>query len=453
MLAERSDATHREPWSSASPIGCGSPSTVVVSLLVRASTRASASAQPPPADQTAVASDTRNAQGEYGTFTVPVTAFVAGSTRTSALLLGTATQTASSRAVIDMCSAQQAARGPTRIVATTRFVAGSMRDTPGPPMSATQTASRDTASPAGCRPAAMVAVTVFVDGSMRDTRSLPTVWETQTAPAPAATASPGPMSSTRASIVFVCGSIRKSVDVVSFTTQRAPSPAASAPPPGGTAIVATTFPPRGSALTAASSGSAPETTTVRDGASEGDESMRVTVFDAKLLTQTEVPPGTIANVAPSTDGATRIDAPTFPPERASIRDTVPSSASVTNTEPPAAASQDGVPPTWVDVPMARSVRGSRCAISPVSRSAYQTLPAATTIPTGKPPTSTRVTARVSGSIRSSSPSSAAVTHTYPSPTATSRVRPDDSRSGGAVGASVTGSRRRSTPGLTSSAQR
>src|SRR5690348_17370669 len=51
-----------------------------------------------------------------------------GSMRTISFPFGTATQSAPPVAVRLMCSAQQTWVGPTRIVATTRFVAGSMRD-------------------------------------------------------------------------------------------------------------------------------------------------------------------------------------------------------------------------------------------------------------------------------------------------------------------------------------
>jgi aspartate carbamoyltransferase catalytic subunit len=70
-----------------------------------------------------------------------------------------------------MCSEQQAAFEPTRIVATTRFVVGSIRDTLGPPALATQTAPGKTATPAGCGPTGIVAVSLFVEGSTRTTVS------------------------------------------------------------------------------------------------------------------------------------------------------------------------------------------------------------------------------------------------------------------------------------------
>jgi hypothetical protein len=72
-------------------------------------------------------------------------------------------------------------RGPTRIVATTWFVAGSIRDTLGPPLFATQTASCETAIPSGCDPTGIIAMTLFVCGSMLET-VLSDGWETHTAP-------------------------------------------------------------------------------------------------------------------------------------------------------------------------------------------------------------------------------------------------------------------------------
>ena len=66
------------------------------------------------------------------------------------------------------CSEQQASFGPTGIVATTRFVNGSMRETLGPPAFTTHTAPGDTATPTGCEPTWIVARTLFVAGSMRE---------------------------------------------------------------------------------------------------------------------------------------------------------------------------------------------------------------------------------------------------------------------------------------------
>src|SRR5580765_4582418 len=108
--------------------------------------------------------------------------------RTSFFPYGTATQTARGDAITFMCSAQQARFGPTRIVATTRFVAGSIRETLGPPAVATQTAPGETAMPSGCGPTGMVAMTLFVAGSTRVTVFNDGL-ESQTAPSPAAAAS------------------------------------------------------------------------------------------------------------------------------------------------------------------------------------------------------------------------------------------------------------------------
>src|SRR5256885_14487864 len=87
-----------------------------------------------------------------------------------------------------MCSAKRAGGGPRRMVVTTRFVAGSILETLGPPAFATQTASGATAMPEGCGPTWIVAVTLFVTGSIRETVSSDGE-ESQTAPSPAAPAS------------------------------------------------------------------------------------------------------------------------------------------------------------------------------------------------------------------------------------------------------------------------
>src|SRR5439155_26018002 len=125
--------------------------------------------------------------------------------------------------------------GPRRMVATTRFVTGSMRETLGPPPLATHTAPCDTAIPKGRDPTLIVAVTVFVPGSMRETVSSSTC-VTHTAPLPTA-ASPHPggsgghtlsrLSLMLATTAFRSGSIRVSTGPVSLTDQTAPSPTAN----------------------------------------------------------------------------------------------------------------------------------------------------------------------------------------------------------------------------------
>ena len=89
-----------------------------------------------------------------------------------------------------MWSEQHALAGPTETVATTWFVAGSMRETLGPslevPWLATQTAPGDVAIPSGSLPTGIVAVTLLVIGSTRTT-TLSGRMDTQTAPLPAAT--------------------------------------------------------------------------------------------------------------------------------------------------------------------------------------------------------------------------------------------------------------------------
>src|SRR6266849_10823195 len=100
------------------------------------------------------------------------------------------------------------------MVATTRFVEGSMCETLGPPPLATQTAPGETAIANGRDPTLTVALTVFVAGSIRETL-LSSACVTQTAPSPAA-ASPHPggcaghslpnLSLTLATTAFRCGS-------------------------------------------------------------------------------------------------------------------------------------------------------------------------------------------------------------------------------------------------------
>src|SRR6476660_1017083 len=169
-FAESMTATQIEPWENTSPTGCGSY-TLDVTLCVRASIWATTSAPPPPADQTPSRSANMYPPGVYGSFTVATTRIDLGSTRTSSFAFGTATQTAPAATVTPMCSEQQAAFGPTRTVATTRFVAGSILATAGPPAMATQTAPGETAMPAGWGPTWMVAACLFVAGSMRTTMS------------------------------------------------------------------------------------------------------------------------------------------------------------------------------------------------------------------------------------------------------------------------------------------
>jgi len=159
-----------------------------------------------------------------------------------------------------MKSEQHARLGPVSIVATTRFAAGSIRDTVGPPLFtvgpplfATQTAPGETAIPSGCRPTGIVATTRFVCGSTRET-ALSEGCETQTAPSPAATSLQAPGKAghglfglilIRAMTVFRFGSIRSSVDALSLVAQTAPSPTANPPDPCGMRMLATTLPPRG----------------------------------------------------------------------------------------------------------------------------------------------------------------------------------------------------------------
>ena len=181
------------------------------------------------------------------------TAFLSGSTRTMDLRFGTPTQTEPPPVVSCMKSEQHARAGPTRIVATTRFVAGSIRETLGPPLFATQTAPGETEIPSGCGPTGIVAVTLFVCGSTRET-VLSEGCETHTAPLPAAASLQAcgnaghcllGLIPTRAITAFRAGSMRRSVESLSLIAQTALSPTASPPLPCGMLILATTVPTRG----------------------------------------------------------------------------------------------------------------------------------------------------------------------------------------------------------------
>src|SRR5213592_969828 len=225
-LAESMTATQTEPNPVTRPTGCGSAS-LAVSFFMPGSIRATTSAQAPPVDQRPLSSAMREAQGAYGSFTVPFTLFVEGSTRTILFAFGTATQSAPGDATRLMCCEQQASLGPTRIVATTRFVAGSIRETLGPPALATHTAPGETEIPAGCGPTPMVAVTLFVAGSKRET-AFPAGCESQTAPSPA-TAASGGETLIRATTALRLGSIRMSDDSAVLIAQTAPSPTVRGP--------------------------------------------------------------------------------------------------------------------------------------------------------------------------------------------------------------------------------
>ena len=291
-----------------------------VTFRARGSIRTTAAVQVAPADQTALRSATMYPQGmKCPSPMLSTTLFVRGSIRTTLLPALLATQTASLEAVRPIRSAQHSRTGPTRIVATTRLVAGSTRSTLGPPSSAIQTAPGETATPEG-HSIWIVALTLFVAGSMRET-VFSCGWDSQTAPPPAAATSPGD-TWMRATTAFRAGSMRSSVEVASLIAQTAPSPTVKAPPPGGTRMLATSCAPARPVRT------------------------RVSVLDAKLLTQTESPPATTtAADASFAGGATRIGGRAATPERRSILVTVPRAGSATKRDRPALASHPGLPPT------------------------------------------------------------------------------------------------------------
>src|SRR6266550_1524494 len=329
MLAEPRTATHTEPYARATPTGWGSANSAVT-LFARGSILATESLQPPPADQTPLSPAATKPHGPYASLMLVATLLVPGSTRTILLPLGTATQSASRPAIRLMCSEQQKSFGPKRIVATTRLVAGSIRVTLGPPASAIQTAPGETATPDGCGPTWIVALTLLAVGSMRETASSDGC-VSQTAPSPAAAASPGE-TLMRATTAFCLGSIFMSVDSVSLIAQTAPSPTAKAPPCGGTGILAMTLPARPSACAFAAAVWPLLAVTARGGSAPEVALTRVSVLEAKLLIQTELPAGaTVRAGAAFAGGATRICGPAAFPDRSSIRLTVPWTASPANT--------------------------------------------------------------------------------------------------------------------------
>jgi hypothetical protein len=138
---------------------------------------------------------------------------------------------------------------PTAMVATTRSLRGSMRDTVPSRLLATQTAPAPTAIPVGPAPTGMVVMPAPVAGSMRVT--VPSaVLATQTAPAPTASAlAPSPTG-----VVFVttpARSMRETVSSRSSTTHVAPSPSASAAGSLPTSVLVTAPAPPGTCATAA----------------------------------------------------------------------------------------------------------------------------------------------------------------------------------------------------------
>ena len=139
-------------------------------------------AQLAPDAQTAPAAAASGPQGSSEIRIVAVIAFVAASIRR--ILFEKLAHTAPPPAV-KASRSEPARAGPSRTVATTLLVAGSMRETVGPPAFATQTAPGVTAIATGYLPTGMVAVTPLVDGSMRKTVLSPALG-TQTAPLPAA---------------------------------------------------------------------------------------------------------------------------------------------------------------------------------------------------------------------------------------------------------------------------
>src|SRR5207244_6440968 len=118
--------------------------------------------------------------------------------------------------------------------------------------------------------------------------------------------------------------MRISAESLLLIAQMAPTPTVRAPPPKSTgtrvsAIRAMTFAPGGSAPALLGAVLALVTVTARDGAAVEVALILVSVLDAKLLTQTELPAGATARAgATFAGGATRIGGPAGFPERRSI---------------------------------------------------------------------------------------------------------------------------------------
>jgi len=124
-------------------------------------------------------------------------------------------------------------------------------------------------------------------------------------------------------------------DSAVLIAQTAPSPTVRGPPPKSvgarvSAILATTFAPGG--RTRVLDGALWTLVAVTARAAAAELALtRVSVFEAKLLTQTELPEGATAREGESlAGGATRIGGPAAFAERTSIRVTVPWTASPTN---------------------------------------------------------------------------------------------------------------------------
>jgi hypothetical protein len=184
---------------------------------------------------------------------------VAGSTRTTEVVLGTLTQTVLESAVTDL-GPKASGSAPRASLATILSVRGSIRTTEPlgasvvPQVFVTQTASGVTTIPSGpvlnCvgDPSGMVVVTRLASGSIRTTLlDIPSVAHTEPWPK-ASRVGPHRKSGSPSAIVattaFVAGSIRVTVRGFMFATQTAPPPM-TRPPTAGTGIEATSFPAEG----------------------------------------------------------------------------------------------------------------------------------------------------------------------------------------------------------------
>src|SRR4051794_8513521 len=131
---------------------------------------------------------------------------------------------------------------PTSMVATTRFVIGSRRETVPSPWFNTQTEDSVQAMNRGDRPTGTWATTWWLRGSTRETKS-PAVQDTQTEPPPTAGTNDSGAVRTRARTLFVLGSICTRVPSRSATSHTPSAPTAIPPSLSATdvAIWATTL--------------------------------------------------------------------------------------------------------------------------------------------------------------------------------------------------------------------
>ncbi len=305
-----------------------------------------------------------------------------------------------------ICSAQHARFGPTRIVATTRFVAGSMRETLGPPAFGDPDGAGRDGDSARLR-TDMDARRHFVRGRVdaRDRvvrtdrrarlrrRRRPSLRVEETL--------------IRATIgILAPGRSGISVASAALIAHTAPSPTVRAPPPNGagaprpSGMRATTWPPRGSARAVAAAVRPLLAMTARGAEVVEDALTRVERARSEAADPNGISCGCDHETGHSLGGRGDADRPVHAALPGAHVDPADECREQDRRR---TGSRRPVPAKPVHRRLEsayrsrRSVRGSRRPSSARSRSTNQTFPATTVIPTGKPPTSTRVIASVTGS--------------------------------------------------------